>query len=149
MILKDLLQILEDNKDLPIWIYLPLELLLPSHFHITEVGRVHKTFIDCGGTKRESTSCVLQIWVANDKDHRLDSSKLLKILKLAEPIVGSELPVEMEYGENAVSQYTLKCVEVLPKGLTFTLSAKKADCLAPDKCGVKMPLQQCCSSGCC
>jgi hypothetical protein len=32
---------------------------VPTHYHITEVGKVQKDFIDCGGTVRSSTACVL------------------------------------------------------------------------------------------
>ena len=38
---------------------LPSGEAIPSHFHLTEVGRVEKSFIDCGGTKREAVSCHL------------------------------------------------------------------------------------------
>ena len=31
---------------------LPDGTLVPSHFHVTEVGKVTKHFIDCGGTVR-------------------------------------------------------------------------------------------------
>mgnify|MGYP003642228923 CR=1 FL=1 len=31
---------------------LPDGSLVPSHFHVTEVGQVSKHFIDCGGTVR-------------------------------------------------------------------------------------------------
>jgi hypothetical protein len=30
-----------------------------------------KEFIDCGGTVRSTNACVLQVWVANDVDRRL------------------------------------------------------------------------------
>ena len=32
---------------------LPDGSLVPSHFHVTEVGKVSKHFIDCGGTVRQ------------------------------------------------------------------------------------------------
>ena len=47
---------------------------IPAHYHITEVGHVKKDFIDCGGTKRSVSACVLQAWIAgNDEDHRLNT----------------------------------------------------------------------------
>ncbi len=27
--------------------------VVPSHFHVTEVGQINKRFIDCGGTLRD------------------------------------------------------------------------------------------------
>ena len=118
----------------------------PDHFHVTEVGRVQKSFIDCGGTRRESVSCVLQTWTAHDIEHRLVAGKLSKILKLAEKVLGSEdLPLEVEYGADVASQYILADVEVTPNGLLFVLVGKQTDCLARDKCGIG----ECSTSSCC
>jgi hypothetical protein len=116
---------------------LPSGEFVPAHFHVTEVGRVQKDFIDCGGTVRASVSCVLQVWVANDTDHRLTAGKLARVLQLGAPLLKSDaLPVEVEYETAAVSQYPLAGVEVTPGGLLFHLGAKHTDCLAPDRCGV-------------
>ena len=32
---------------------LPNGELVPNHFHVTEVGKITKHFIDCGGTERK------------------------------------------------------------------------------------------------
>ena len=37
--------------------------VVPAHFHITEVGRVDRYFIDCGGAKRKQTRINLQLWI--------------------------------------------------------------------------------------
>ena len=42
-----------------------------AHAHVTEVARIDKRFVDCGGTVRNDSFCRLQTWVANDVDHRL------------------------------------------------------------------------------
>lgn len=119
--------------------------LVPAHFHVTEVGRVQKDFIDCGGTTRSVTSCVLQVWVAKDTDHRLSAAKLAGILSMAAPLLKSDaLPVEVEYESGVVSQYPLGGAEVTPSGLLFHLGTKHTDCLAPDRCGVGPN-----GSGCC
>lgn len=110
---------------------------VPAHFHVTEVGRVQKDFIDCGGTTRAAVSCLVQVWVAQDAAHRLTAGKLGAILELAAPVLKSDaLPVEVEYEGAAVSQYPLAGVEVTPAGLLFHLGRKHTDCLAPDRCGV-------------
>lgn len=31
---------------------------LPPHFHVTEIGKVSKHFIDCGGTERQETMAI-------------------------------------------------------------------------------------------
>jgi hypothetical protein len=146
MNVKELTQVLEANNDSTLHVMLPTGEFVPDHFHVTEVGRVQKTFIDCGGTRRESVSCLLQVWTANDVEHRLSAGKLVKILKLAGPVLGShELPVEIEYGADVASQYVLADVETTPAGPLFVLAGKQTDCLARDKCGVG----ECNSSQCC
>lgn len=138
MILKELTKLLDDNPDAALYMMLPSGEFVPDHFHITEVGQVHKTFIDCGGTHREVNSCLLQVWTANDMDHRLIAGKLAKILKLGSKVLESdELSVEVEYGADVASQYAVIDVEATPRGLLFVLAGKQTACLAPDKCGVK------------
>lgn len=130
-------QLLADNPDVGLYVMLPSGEFVPDHFHITEVGRVEKQFIDCGGTRKEAISCVLQVWVANDKDHRLQSTKLGKIMNVAAPLLAGDLPLVVEYGSDTVSQYPVGDVEVTPKGLLLVLGSKPTACLAPEKCGVK------------
>lgn len=129
-------QVVFDNADQAIQIMLPNGDFVPEHFHLTEVGRVHKQFIDCGGTGRDRTTCVLQVWVAHDTEHRLKTTKLAKILNVAGSFIEDDLDVEIEYETNAVSQYPLADVEVTPCGLLFVTGSKHTECLAPDKCGV-------------
>ena len=50
--------------------------LVPSHFHVTEVGKITKHFIDCGGVIRKEEKVNFQLWEANDYDHRLHPEKL-------------------------------------------------------------------------
>ena len=122
---------------------LPDKSFVPQHYHITEVGRVQKDFIDCGGTVRSLASCLLQIWVADDTDHRLETTKLAMIMEIAGPVLKSdELPVEVEYEDETISQYPLGGVEFTPAGLLFYLGTKHTACLAPEKCGVD-------GGGCC
>jgi hypothetical protein len=146
MKLKEVIKILEANLDQPLFILLPSGDFVPENFHVTEVGKVQKTFIDCGGTHREVTTCLLQTWATHDLDHRLQSTKLAKIIKMASKVLGSDdFETEVEYGEEVAAQYKLMDIEITPKGLLFVLQGKKTDCLAPDKCGIN----NCCNSGCC
>jgi hypothetical protein len=129
-------QLLAGNPDVGLSVMLPGGAFVPDHFHITEIGRVHKQFIDCGGARREALSCVLQVWVANDKDHRLNSTKLSKIMGVASSLLDDDMPLMVEYGSDTVSQYPVGDVERTPKGLLLVLGAKPTACLAPDKCGI-------------
>jgi len=124
---------------------------VPAHFHVTEVARVQKDFIDCGGTTRSAVSCVLQVWVANDVDHRLTTAKLASVLKLAAPLLGSDdLAVEVEYEGELVAQFPLTAAEVTPAGVLLQLGSKHTACLAPDRCGVPSAAEGCSpAGGCC
>ncbi len=122
---------------------LPDKAFVPQHYHITEVGRVQKDFIDCGGTIRSLTSCLLQIWVADDRHHRLRAATLAKIMDVAGPVLKSDdLPIEVEYEAGAISQYPLAGVEVTTSGPLVYLGTRHTACLAPDRCGVD-------GGGCC
>ena len=139
---KEFKKILEENPDSHMHWMLPDKYFVPKHYHITEVGKVRKDYIDCGGTVRSKESCVLQVWVHDDADHRLKTDKLADIIRLAEGILGSDdLPVEIEYEQGVVSQYPIGGFEPTPSGPLFYLGAKHTACLAPDKCGV--------GNGCC
>ena len=114
--------------------------IVPRHFHVTEVGRVQKQFVDCGGKFRASESCVLQTWTGTNIDdgHRLTAGKLNHILGLAQPILPSDdLPVEIEYEDGVVSQFPIEAIAGGPTELTIHLGLKHTDSLAREKCGAK------------
>lgn len=79
MKLSQVKAILKDVKTISF--QLPDNSLVPSHFHVTEVGEITKRFIDCGGTVRKETVVNFQLWNANDYDHRLHPEKLLNFRK--------------------------------------------------------------------
>lgn len=146
MNVEQLHSLLEENRESSLRLQLPTGEFIPDHFHVTEVGRVDKNFVDCGGTRRHTASCLLQTWTANDVDHRIESGKLAKILNVAKPVLGStELPVEIEYGPDIATQYLLSDVEVEPGTLTFVLAGKQTDCLAKEQCGA----DGCSTPSCC
>ncbi len=143
MTVKEFCRALEGSPGVKMHWMLPDKSFVPAHYHITEVGKLRKDFIDCGGTVRSTTACLLQVWVAQDLDHRLETTKLASIMRIAEPLLGSvELPVEVEYEEGVISQYPIGGMEVTPSGLLFYLGTKHTACLAPEKCGVG-------GTGCC
>lgn len=112
---------------------LPNGQLVPAHFHVTEVGVVNKKYIDCGGTFRDEAKVNLQLWEANDYDHRLHPEKFLAIIKLAEEQLGiGNAPVEVEYQGETIEVYDLAFEEN-----QLQLVSKFTNCLAPDKCGVE------------
>jgi hypothetical protein len=151
MTLDDLTTALSANPKGAVRLVLPDGSFVPSHFHVTEVGRVQKDFIDCGGTLRHSVACVLQVWIANDVDHRLEASKLAGILRKGITLFEStDVPLEVEYDSGVISQYPVLKIEATPEGVIVHLETKHTNCLAQDRCGVRLDVVSACSdSGCC
>ncbi|WP_345988272.1 DUF6428 family protein [Chryseobacterium sp. Chry.R1] len=132
---------------------------VPEHFHVTEVGTITKSFIDCGGTIRNEKVVNFQLWNANDYEHRLKPGKLLNIIVLSEEKLGIEdHEIEVEYQNVTIGKYDLDF-----NGKTFVLKNKTTACLAQEACGLptekkKLKLSDlssqssaCCTpeSGCC
>jgi len=146
------LPVLEQNSNAILKFILPDGSLVPAHYHITEVGRVDKTFLDCGATFRKISTLCLQAWVADDLDHRLTAGKLLAILQRAESLFANEdLDVELEYESAFISQYPVQSIAVECDVIVVTLGLKHTDCLAKDVClpPVERASECCSSSSCC
>ena len=115
---------------------------VPAHAHVTEVGRIDKRFIDCGGTRRAESHCLLQTWVAEDFDHRLHADKLAMILAMSRDLIeDGSLPVRIEYEDELISQFPV--VEATEDEATLYLhtAMRHTDCLAKDVC---LPGGGCC-----
>jgi hypothetical protein len=137
MTLREFKDLLEAHADRPFRLLLPDGDPVPVSFHVTEVGRVRKTFLDCGGTLRETDTCQLQVWVGDDDDHRLAAGKLAAILAKASAFLTDEtVPVEIEYEDEVISQYPVASAEVGDEAVVLRLARKHTDCLAPEKCGL-------------
>lgn len=149
-------QIKESLIDLKqITFMLPDGELVPNHFHVTEIGKINKHFIDCGGTVRKEEVVNFQLWNANDYDHRLHPEKLLRIIELSEKVLNiGDLEIEVEYQAETIGKFGLDF-----DGTHFLLTTKQTDCLAKDQCNVpeektkntETEVASCCSpeSGCC
>jgi hypothetical protein len=128
--------------------------MIPLHAHITEVGRVDKTFLDCGATVRKVSYLCLQSWVADDVDHRLPAGKLAEIIGRAGPILGTDdLDVELEYEDGLISQFPVISFAAGVGESIIGLGVKHTDCLAKDIClppDKEDNASSCCSgTGCC
>lgn len=134
---------------------LPSGQLVPEHFHVTEIGKIQKEFIDCGGTLRFEEKISFQLWNANDYNHRLHPEKLIGIIELAKDRL--DLPdaeIEIEYQGGSIERYDLGF-----DGKSFLMLNTQTDCLARENCGIPAEkpkirlsqLQNSCTpdSGCC
>lgn len=142
------------GPELPVTVLWPDGDAIEPHFHVTEVGRVQKDFVDCGGTVRRVVTCLLQTWVGEDVEHRITAGKLLKAFEHAAPVLGGDgdgLPVELEYEACNVIQFRVVAVEREAGRLVVRLGGKHTDCLAKELCGVapKDGAAGCCAGGGC
>jgi hypothetical protein len=126
-----------------------------AHYHITEIGLILKNYVDCGGVVRQERKATMQIWLANDTDHRLSAAKLIDIIEKSEQLFGlKDEELEVEFQGQTIETYGLAVQDF---GFQFT--AKKTTCLATDHCGIsneQLPLEMqkkntACTpnSGCC
>jgi hypothetical protein len=138
MKLTELKTLLREHPSAYLRLVLPDGDHVPTHFHITEVGHVTKRFIDCGGRlHEESDTCLLQTWVADDVDHRLDAGTFAKILDLGKQVLPhDDLEVEVEYEDCAVTQFPVTSAEAKGEVIELRLGEKHTDCLARQQCGI-------------
>jgi len=116
---------------------LPNGELVPSHFHVTEVGKIRKHFIDCGGTLRNEEVINFQLWDADDYDHRLHPEKLIHIIELSEKVLElGDLEIEVEYQGETIGKFGIDF-----DGKYFLLTTKQTDCLAREKCEIPVKKQ--------
>ena len=110
---------------------------IAPHFHITEVGKATKDFVDCGGSRGLTESCMLQTLVANDVEHRLLSTKLSGILTKTDSLgLKDHHPVEAEVQGDTIGIYSVGSGSLEDGKLVFELSPKETACLAPDACAI-------------
>jgi hypothetical protein len=114
---------------------LPNGNFVPVHAHVTEVARIDKRFIDCGGTLRTDALCRLQTWFSNDAEHRLTADKLVKIFTKAEDVLlTDDLDVDVEHELGYITQFPIDSIELANGEIILHLMERHTACLAMDKC---------------
>lgn len=151
MKLSELKMLLAEDSEKDFRIVLPDGATVPVSFHVTEVGRIQKTFLDCGGKLRERVTCQLQVWVGEDYDHRIEVEKMASILEIAKPYLPDEsIPVEIEYERNVISQYTIQGTEISDDSVVLQLAHKPTEFLTTELCGLPaIPVKAQKSEYCC
>jgi hypothetical protein len=151
MKLSELKMLLAEDSEKDFRIVLPDGATVPVSFHVTEVGRIQKTFLDCGGKLRERVTCQLQVWVGEDYDHRIEVEKMASILEIAKPYLPDEsIPVEIEYERNVISQYTIQGTEISDDSVVLQLAHKPTEFLTTEFCGLPaIPVKAQKSEYCC
>ncbi len=135
MKLAEVKAILGKNSERKLKFILPTGTSIPLHAHVTDIARVDKKFIDCGGAVRSESFCRLQTWFADDTDHRIGAEMLLKILGKASSFLESDdLEVDVEYEAPFVSQFPIASIEAEGEHLVIRLGIRHTACLAEDRC---------------
>ena len=148
MTLADFRKVLASQPGLGLRFRLPTGVLLAEHLHLTEVARVEKRFIDCGGTVRTQVSARVQLWVADDTDHRVGCAKCRQVPDRGRSVIGSEdVPFEVECDLPYLTMLPVVGTVVEGADRVVLLGTSQADCLAPEVC---LPPQACQpGGGCC
>ena len=143
MLKSELLSFLKTHPDTTIRFELPDGQLSPPHAHVTEVARIDKHFIDCGGTMRKESLCRLQTWVADDVDHRLSAKKLAGIIEKGSVITGpDDLEVDVEHDIGFITQFPVASTRRFENEIILSLSGRHTACLAPELCCPPQPEAQ-------
>jgi len=107
---------------------------IPAHAHVTEVGHVVKSFIDCGGLTGKEEKVVVQTHVGNDVDHRLRSDRFAKILRLGRRVIPNvDLDVDVEYDCCVVAQYPIAEARREGEHLNLILHRGRTQCRARER----------------
>jgi len=134
MKLSDLRKTLEHHPDTFPRFVLPDGDQIPAHAHVTEVGYVVKSFIDCGGVLGKSETVLLQTHVGRDVEHRLRTDRFAKILQLGERVLPhDQLEVEVEYDCCVVAQYPITEIKRSGEHLDLILGKRQTQCLAAER----------------
>lgn len=151
MNLSEFQSLLRQHSDQHIAFEFPGGEILPRHFHVTEIGKVTKDFVDCGGTRRRTSSCRIQTWVASDVDHRLTTQKLGGIIDKSTPLeLDEQLPVQVEAQLETIGIFDISGHRVGADSLVFQLQSTQTACLAPETCGLEiLSGGDCGEPGCC
>lgn len=145
MKLSEFKKLLSKNLSRNIRFTLPTGRKIPPHAHVTEVARIDKKYIDCGGKRRTDTVCRLQTWFQDHTDHRLTAEKLSAILEKSAPFFDGEDPeVDIEHEAPFISHFPVEKIETDGDALMVHLGVKHTACLAEDRClppGLNKPYQ--------
>lgn len=140
MKLAELKPLLAQNADLPVQFKLGNGESIPAHAHVTEVARIDKQFVDCGGTFRNQSLCRLQTWVSDDYDHRLKAGVLLKILEKGASFLQTEdFDVDVEHELDYITQFPIASADATDGQMVIQLASRHTDCLAKEKCCAPTP----------
>jgi Family of unknown function (DUF6428) len=152
MKLSDLQTVLRQNPTKVSRFVLPGRGYIPEHAHVTEVGHVVRTFVDCGGLSGREEKVLLQTHVGEDREHRLRSDRLDQILELSHRVLPhADLEVDVEYDCCVLAQYPIARAMSHGDYVDLILERGRTQCRARER-RHKATGDSCCAAkatGCC
>lgn len=133
---KNLLNILEENKNKVLRFEYETGQFVEKNFHITEVKNLQIKSVDCGGKSDQWNETVLQLWNPANPAERypMKGQKALNILNIVdnEIKIDRESEVLFEYGNatNRVSNYAIGQIIEEESDLTIVFEGVKTQCKA-------------------
>ncbi|QCU90997.1 DUF6428 family protein [Thiomicrorhabdus sediminis] len=113
---------------------------------------VSRNLIDCGGVTRHEQAVHFQLWLGDDLDHKLTSSRVLKIIEQSQSVLNSgesESVVIIEYQVEVGEMSLFALFEIIDykktgTQLVFYLDSVKTNCLAADR--ARQTSSSCCNA---
>ncbi len=133
------LEILEQHSDLPLLFEYKKGAYTRMDYHITEVKNVSYDTVDCGGVQNNWKEVHVQLWenVLPEPNHRLNTSKALKIFKAVEKVrpTLANTVIKFEYGNEDFHTAVLpvSAVDVLGNQVIVKLGKDQTCCKAIDR----------------
>ena len=160
---KEVLSLLEANKNCALLFEYAPNQLVGANYHITEVKHVKIDAVDCGANTDAWNETIIQLWESPSeigKTEYMTAFKALSILNKVGTMKAYDMDamVKFEYSNSLFHTAQLHVVgaQVIENNLIFRLSVEATDCKAKDECGVPEPAMageqsSCCdpTSGCC
>lgn len=139
MTIKEFLQTLENHPELPLFFEYKSGAFARADYHITEIKNVNFDTVDCGGVRNEWKEVHVQIWenAMPEPNHRVDTSKALKIFQVVNKVRETWGDVEMkfEYGNADFHTAVLPVGQIAVHGdkIIVKLGADQTSCKAQDR----------------
>jgi hypothetical protein len=162
---KELLNVLEHNKDKSLLFEYALNKLVGANYHITEVKHMKIDSVDCGGETDAWNETIIQLWESPKELDKRDFMKVEKGLEILNRVGNlkpydyeSEVKIEYSNASFNTAQLYIQDAEIKNDTLIFKLSIEDTRCKANDKCGIPKIEEKvletepsCCTpeSGCC
>ena len=150
---KEFLNVVKENKDLPVYFEYQPGNFVRTDYHLTEIKNVDYDTVDCGGVQNKWQEVQVQIWENEtpEPNHQLTGAKILSIFEVVSKVreTLSDAEILFEYQNPVFHKATLPIAayEVKNELLIFRLGEGFTTCKAKDRATTEEEkAQACCGS---